>query len=230
MRTFGKLVLALGMMALLASPVLAQQRKGQGQGQGPGGGFGRGGFGGGAMLLSNKSVQEELKLTDDQVEQAQKVNREIREKYQDDFAKLRDLEGTERREKMQSLNQQISEDSQKALAGVLKPEQMRRYHQIQRQVRGVEAFTEPRVQERLKLTDSQKEKIKDIQEDAREEMRDIFTSGGGDREEATKKITALRKESLGKVNALLTDDQKETWKEMTGAPFEVKFEQRPNNQ
>jgi hypothetical protein len=41
------------------------------------------------------------------------------------------------------------------------------------------------------------------------------------------KMTALRKERLDKALATLTDDQKKTWKELTGEPYEVKFEPRP---
>ena len=43
------------------------------------------------------------------------------------------------------------------------------------------------------------------------------------------KIAALRKESVQKVVDVLSADQKKTWKEMTGEPFEVKFETRPAN-
>jgi hypothetical protein len=38
------------------------------------------------------------------------------------------------------------------------------------------------------------------------------------------KMAALRKETMDKVTSVLTEDQKKTWKEMTGQPFEIKFE------
>ena len=41
------------------------------------------------------------------------------------------------------------------------------------------------------------------------------------------KIAELRKATLAKVEAKLTDEQKTTWKELLGAPFEIKFEPRP---
>ena len=56
MRGCLKSVLAFGLVAMLSGPVLAQ---GQGRG-GPGGGMG-GGFGGGT-LITNPSVEKELKL------------------------------------------------------------------------------------------------------------------------------------------------------------------------
>ncbi len=41
------------------------------------------------------------------------------------------------------------------------------------------------------------------------------------------KIAEHRKETLAKIESKLTDEQKTTWKEMLGAPFEIKFEPRP---
>ena len=61
MRTIVRDMLGLGLVALLASPALAQ-----GQGRG----FGMGGGGGLAVLIGNDSVQKELKLDDKQIEKA----------------------------------------------------------------------------------------------------------------------------------------------------------------
>ena len=59
MNFFGKLVLTLGALAMLASPAWAQ---------------GRGGFGGGAAgFLMAPNVQKDLKLTDTQVKKVQET-------------------------------------------------------------------------------------------------------------------------------------------------------------
>ncbi len=60
-------------------------------------------------------------------------------------------------------------------------------------------------------------------------MRTIREETQGDREAVMKKMAELRKETLAKVAAKLNDEQQKTWKELIGAPFEVKFEPRPNN-
>ena len=44
-----------------------------------------------------------------------------------------------------------------------------------------------------------------------------------DREGAMKKMAELRKETLEKAAAKLNDEQQKTWKELIGAPFEVKY-------
>src|SRR2546421_597136 len=77
------------------------------------------------------------------------------------------------------------------------------------------------VQTELKLTDDQKTKIQEIISAQQAEMRSTFQGGGGggDRAAMREKMLAMRKQTEDKIAALLTDDQKKTWKEMLGAPF-----------
>src|SRR5439155_12803853 len=154
MRVLCKVVLVAGMVALLADAAPAKQR-------GFGGGFGGGMFGGG-MLLGNKSVQEELKMSKEQADKAQEALQKTREKQKEAFSKLQDLSQEERREKMQELQKVIGAETDKLAASILKPEQLKRFKQIELQQRGYQAFTDPELQKTLKLTDEQKEKIKAI--------------------------------------------------------------------
>lgn len=110
----------------------------------------------------------------------------------------------------------------KALADSLTPEQLKRLKQIQLQQRGIQAFQDPEVQTTLKMTDDQKEKVKTIAEDAGKDMRELFKNagGGGNREEMAKKFAAYRKEVMDKTTSVLSEDQKKTWKDMVGEPFE----------
>lgn len=221
MRSLLKTVIGGGAVLLLVLPALAQPPEG-----GRRGGFGGRGMGGPGMLVNNKSVQKELQMTDDQVKKAKEVTQEIRQKHQEEMQALRDMDPDEGRQKRTALMRTIGEETDKALADVLKPEQMKRLKQISLQQRGAQAFTDAKVQEELKLTDDQKDKIKTINDDAQKEMRELFQSGGDDREAMMKKIQTLRTETMDKVKGVLTDDQKKTWEQMTGAPFEVKMEGR----
>ena len=62
--------------------------------------------------------------------------------------------------------------------------------------------------------------------DMMSEMREIQAASADDRQAGMQKQQALRKETLTKVMALMTDDQKKTWKEMTGEPFTMPPQQR----
>jgi hypothetical protein len=215
MRAFFSTVLALGLVALLAGQATAQ-----GQGR-----RGFGGMGGYGMLLGNASVQKELKLEDQQVEKAKGVAEKIRNEMN---SKLEGLEGQERFTKMREIGPELNESALKSASEFLKPEQIARLKQISVQVRGAMAFSDAEVAKKLNLTDSQKTDIQQVIQDSRSEMpsREDFQN---DREAATQKMREVNKATLAKAESKLNDEQQKTWKELLGAPFEIKFEPRPNN-
>ena len=143
----------------------------------------------------------------------------MREKFQEERGKLQDLDPQERMPKMMELMAKEADETYAALAKEWKPEQVKRLKQLGVQQMGLNAFTNPSVDKVLKLTDEQKEKVRTLNGEQREEMQGIF-QGGGDQAENQKKMAAMRKDFLAKGVAMLTDDQKKEWKELTGEPFE----------
>jgi hypothetical protein len=211
--------LVLGLAVVLTQPVLAQgqRQRGQGGGRGPG----QGGLSG---LLSNESVQKELKLDESQIEKIKAAVTKVTDAHKDDFAKLRDLPQEERRTKGQEIGKTITEEVMKAATDVLKPEQIARLKQIELQTAGTQAFSRPDVQKALNLTDKQQEAIKTINDDAAKARREIAPQGGGgggNNQETRDKLTALRKETAEKIQGVLTDAQKKTWKDMVGETFQI---------
>lgn len=198
------LVAALAAM-ILAAPTAWAQRGG-----------GRGGFGGGgAMLLGQKSVQAELKLSD---EQTAKVTTHL-EKQRGAFAELRDLSREERAAKMR----ERATANEAALKEILTADQLKRLKQITLQQRGASALADDEVADAVGLTADQKEKVRSINS----EMRGLFQGGGGeDREAMRKKFEEARASSNTKLEALLTPEQQTKWKELNGEPFKGEI-QRP---
>lgn len=217
MRTFTKMALAIAITAGLSTAA---------QAQGPGGRGGMGMMGGGINLLSNKSVQKELKLTDEQIEKADKAATEMREKMMGKFQELQDLDREERQEKMQAITKEMATETKKLTDELLKPEQAKRLGQISLQQRGTSAFADPEIQAKLKMTDEQKNKVKDLNEETMATMQELRQGFQDDREGAMKKIQALQAEVAAKALAMMTDEQKGLWKEMTGEPFTIVQEQR----
>jgi len=213
MRTLSKTIVALGLVALMAGPALAQQGRGGGRG-----GFGGGGLG---MLLGNASVQQELKLDAAQIEKSKELNTKLREKV---TAATQGLEGQERFTKMREMSKELNTEANTAAKDFLKPEQLKRLHQIQHQVQGAQAFTDEHVQTKLKLTDAQKTDIASIVEASNTEMRSIGQGFQSDPEGTRAKMTEHRKETISKIESKLTDEQKTSYKELLGAPFEIKFD------
>jgi Spy/CpxP family protein refolding chaperone len=218
MRKFAALVLAI----VMAAPVLAQEKKR------PGGGFGMMGGGRGVgigMLIQNADVQKEIGVSDEQKEKLAEIAKGIQEKTREmfsNFMNMTDEERAEARKKMEAENEKLLKE--------LKPEQLARVKQIQLQQVGVMAFNSPEVAKsvglseadagKIKLSDEQKEKLKEIGDDLRKEMQEMF-QGGGFGPDSAKKIQALMKESRAKQAGVLTDEQKKVYADMTGKPFEL---------
>ncbi|HVS34038.1 MAG TPA: hypothetical protein VMS17_00555, partial [Gemmataceae bacterium] len=105
-----------------------------------------------------------------------------------------------------------------------------RFQQLEVQAAGLQAFSKDDVATALKLTDDQKKSIKDVQDGLQKDMQDLFQNAGqgGDRAALMTKIQGMRKDALDKVVNGLTDDQKKTWKDLTGDAFEFPAPMRGN--
>lgn len=161
-------------------------------------------------LLAQKSVQEEMKLSEEQV----KKITELAEKRRGSFRDFQELGREERRKKREEQTQAEA----KAVQEIVTADQLKRVRQIALQQRGLQAFDDAAIAEALKLSQEQKDKIKTILEDLRKEMHGLFR--GGNFEEARTQMETLRKETGEKIQEALTDEQRTQWKEMTGAPFQ----------
>ncbi len=238
MKSIARLFLA----AALAVTVL-----GSAQAQRPGQGGRQGGGATISLVLTNKDLQSELKVTDDQ-----------KAKLKDVTAKQVDLDkkaaelrtgGRPDMTKMQELQKErtaLTEEVKKATDDVLTADQKKRFKQIQVQALGLRAFSDADIVKELKITDDEKKAIKEIADAATKEATDLakelgVPAPGGGRpmpnatppdaakvEEFTKKNTANRAANLEKVVKALDADQQKQWKEMTGEKFDTaKLTARP---
>jgi hypothetical protein len=159
----------------------------------------------------------------------------VTDAHKDETAKIRALPQAERAPEQQKLTATINEETLKAVSEILKPEQVKRLKQIELQQAGARAYSRPDVVKALSLKDDQIEKIKTINDDSQKAMRELRPAGGAGGKPAkpdpavTEKIAALRKETGEKIQAVLTDDQKKTWKDMTGEAFTIVRAGRGNN-
>jgi Spy/CpxP family protein refolding chaperone len=207
MKRLTQITLAAAIVALAISPALTQQERQKQKGGGPRGGFG---FGGGSLfLLGQEKVQKELKLSDEQIKKIKELSDKQREA----------LQGVAREERM-AKRQELTKANEKAIAKILDEKQQKRVKQISLQVQGTRALSNEEVAKELKLSDKQKDQLKEIQDKSREEMRGLF-GGGGDREEAMKKMEKIRTETNEKSMGVLTADQKAKFKAMQGEPFKL---------
>lgn len=182
-------------------------------------------------IFTNQSVRDELKVTPEQARRLDALNQEMLAKTRENAAKLRGLSVEERIKAGQANFRQMWEENHRKLAEFLSPEQIKRFDQITVQNAGFAAFTMlPHVRDRLKFTEDQVAKLLEVQEELAQMaaprtalQQKILQDPEGMRkksDEATKAATA-------KVVAVMTDEQKKTWADLTGPPFQMKHERPP---
>jgi Spy/CpxP family protein refolding chaperone len=223
LKIFGVAALAAAACLVATDQAHAQRGMGMMSGGGPMAGF---------RALTTPEGAAELKLTENQQAKLREVGDSMRTAMGDRFQSLRDeLEGAspeERQEKMQAAMKEVSDGTMKEVKVILNEEQLARYQQINYQAMGVDAFTQKEVAEKLKITDEQKTKIDALTAGMRQELGGLRGQFQDDFQGAMRKTQEVRKSTQEKVTALLTDDQKATWKELVGKPFTMPpFQPRP---
>ena len=169
------------------------------------------------LLLRQKSVQKELKLTDDDAKRIM----EFTNKESDEYGKALKLAAKERTAKFNELeatNKKFLEDN-------LSAEQRKRLGQITLQVTGLYQLGRPDVVKALNLTEEQQTKFEEMQKEARKALEGILTAT--ERAGKSEKLAMLREETNKKILAALTDEQKAKVREIVGEPFkgELVFEE-----
>lgn len=199
MRNVIRIAVVLGAVAALAGSARAQFS----------------GYGvGGQYLLLNKSVQQELKLTDDQLDKLKGAVEKLLDDNKDRLAKLRDLAPEERAKAMAP----ITDLSNKIVVKVLDEDQVKRLRQIDIQQRGPMALYDPEVRKALKITDEQTGMLKELADKSIAQVQKFYDA------KDMKKVAEVMRGAEEKLASILTDDQKRTWREMLGKPFEVRME------
>jgi Spy/CpxP family protein refolding chaperone len=169
------------------------------------------------LLLRQKSVQKELKVSD---EVAKKVM-EFTNKEHEEYGKALKMAAKERDAKFDELEA----TNKKFLEENLSAEQRKRLEQITLQVTGLRQLMRPEVIKALSLTDDQVAKFKKLHDEARKDVEEIITAT--ERAGKSEKLAKHREETHKKILEILTDEQKTKAKEMVGERFtgEIVFEE-----
>jgi Spy/CpxP family protein refolding chaperone len=172
------------------------------------------------MLLRQKAVQEDLKLTKDQVDKIDTFG-DAQWKKAEEIHKMeadKKLEG----DKVKAEFAKLSTANEKFITDTLKADQTKRLDQISLQVAGLLWVLDPKVSKALGITPAQETKIKDLHKAAHTETQAV-THGdltGAAREAKLDELRAAHRKALMDV---LTDDQKTKWKELAGEPLKGKL-------
>lgn len=153
-------------------------------------------------ILGEEAVISEISLTPEQTEKLDGMA----ESLQIDFGALRNASSEERA----AIFEKSRTDTEAAVKEVLNESQFTRVWQIDLQRTGLSALARQDVVAQLNLTDEQNAKL-----------AEIVAQGNSDRNAAIQErnfgaMGEIREQTEAKIDALLTDDQKEQWKELLG--------------
>jgi len=178
------------------------------------------------LLLAHLSVQDELKLTGPQRSEIWKLAGALaREKF--NFGSNKSV--AERRKQLLA----VSRSSERAARKLLTRAQRQRLRQVALQTKGMLAFREPQVLTALQLTAGQRQRIREIED---ESFRAMFRGPGPGRGPPPGQVgppggkppaRPKAAEYVQRCLDLLTPAQKQRWQQLTGNPFEFKFNPPP---
>jgi hypothetical protein len=179
------------------------------------------GFSGAGGLLRLPEVQKELKLTNEQVVKAIGVASDVLSKHSQALAGIQQLAHQERLAAANDIGRRVSDETLQKLGGALRADQVQRLREIVWQQRGLR---HAEAQKALRLNEDQKGKFKTIIDATNKGTRELAKNLQPNFGEGVKKIRQLHKEAADKLVAALTDEQRQAWKKMTGAPFNLKLD------
>lgn len=218
-------IVAVGAIAVLAVGAMAQ-------GQPGGGGRGMGMMGGGTLrTVSRADVQADLKVTAEQKQSIETLNRDQMEKMRGMFGGGPgggggggNQGGPPDMAAMQKQMEALEKEAREKVQKILTADQWTRFKQIEIQLQGIRALLNSDVQKALGITPAQKQDIEKFQQQQQKDMqamREDMRSGSLNRDDMRAGMDKINKKFEDELTKLLTADQAKAFKDMQGAPFKA---------
>jgi len=175
------------------------------------------------FLLKNAEVLNDLELSEEKRKSVGDLMKRLDAQRAQTFGRFRELTPDQRDKEFLDM----ARTNEAAVAEILSPEKLRRLRQIALQRQGPMAFRDPNVAVALRLTTRQKERIRAIEAEtflglperkpgsSPQERR----QGARNMDEYRKLQEARWKKATEDMVAVLTTEQADQWRAMTGKPF-----------
>jgi hypothetical protein len=165
------------------------------------------------MLLRQKCVRDELKLSDNEAQKIKSFNDQQWKKAEE----IQRLAPDQRLARYDALTR----ENELFLSQTLKPQERRRLDEISLQVAGLLMATSPRIASQLGLNQQQIQELIRHQNEARTELNEALRAESKQGRE--ERIKQLSETSHKRLTDVLTDAQEAKWKQLSGEKFEGKF-------
>ena len=175
------------------------------------------------FLIFRDRVQAELNVS---AEQKEKLQDRLAATIQEASAFFQKRDGDNPDERQKALHE-YRQIAQKKLAAFLKetlrPEQLKRLRQLELQHDGAFALGHPDIGAELNITDEQRKQFVALVQEMEGKMQGLMKEAqlAGNPQEIRPKALKMRHEYGRRVEAILSDGQKQRWHEILGKPFDL---------
>jgi serine/threonine protein kinase len=176
-----------------------------------------------AMLVEERDVQRDLRLTPSQEEQIAGLSERLTDQRHEAFQTSPALSEQDRAKKLK----EMATANEKTMAAILTPEQDRRLKQIALQQRSPQVFAVSEVAESLRLTPEQQARIRTLINEAERTQKEVFRPGLLPHE-VDQKVHQIAQDAEQAILTLLTPAQQARWREMTGEVFRGRIHFSPH--
>ena len=172
--------------------------------------------------FGNANVRRQLKLDDTQYTRLNEGYVQYWTPYNQTITTLpADLNEQERQRRMAEAYGTFNTNFGKTTTQVFTDPQIRnRYSQLNYQYQGYGAFNDPTLQEKLRLTDEQRQAFNRYNTEWQKQMDTYARDYATDRTRVEKEFPNTWKQYRENVNTTLTPEQRKTWNETIGEPYD----------
>ena len=164
------------------------------------------------ILLSDRRIQDDLGLTDQQRQQVEAIAQKFSQRRLDSLEHFARLTLVQRRERFLEL----ARTNEVSMRAVLTPSQLKRLEQVTLQLQGPGVFGQSEVIASLHLSDAQRQAIRQIEAEG---LAPLWEHHRGGRPAAPGVREAMLRATMEKALALLSPEQLAQWNEMIGTPL-----------
>jgi len=173
-------------------------------------------------MFSDPGIQKQLNLNNDQLTQLNNSFGTSFGTFNKGLGSMSqlNLSDQQRAQQTQGLTNTFNSQFGTAAQGILNPEQFQRFNQLQLQSRGAAAFSDPQLSQKLNLTQAQQQQLQNIASQEWQQLNQIYNMAGTDPTKATSQYDTFRKQQAQTINSILTPEQRQTWQQMVGQPYD----------
>lgn len=172
--------------------------------------------------FGNATIRQQLQLNDAQYNQLNTAYAQAWGRYNQGITGLdKSLAEQERMQRQRGLADSFNKEFGGAIDETLADKTVRqRYNQMDWQYRGYGAFNDPTLQQKLNLTEEQRQKFGNYQNEWDKQLSTWQTEFPNDRDGVSGRFRNARLEWQKRIDSTLTPDQRTMWRDMSGKPFE----------